>query len=154
MMKKTALLSILLVVPSILYAHKSELRPTTFAMSCFIISPDDKWSYRDYGFKLTYHDIHGMKKTISAQSTGAKKNCTDKTVLATAKIPAGTLEFQINDFTGELGSTIECTNTIKYKLTKDQIGKICQFMVKTEKYGSYTSTDTCALQMNCDTETK
>jgi hypothetical protein len=153
-MRKFALLSMLLTVSSILYAHKPELPPTTFAMSCFIISPDDKWSFRDYGFKLMYRDVQGNEKTISAQSTGTKKNCTDKTVLATAKIPAGTVKIHIDDFAGELGSTIECTNTIKYKLTKDQIGKVCQFMVKTQKYGSYTSTDECALQMNCGEETK
>lgn len=149
-MKNLILLVVILLSPSILYAHKHGLADTTFAMSCFVISPDDKWSYRDYGFTLTYHDSHHKKQTISAESKGTKKNCTDKIITAKAKIPAGTVKIHIKDFTGEQGSTIECTNTIKYKLKPDQIGKVCEFMVKTPKYGSYTSTDECDVQMDCN----
>jgi hypothetical protein len=151
-MKKLLLLSILLLMPIISCAHK--LAPTIFTMSCFIISPDDKWSYRDYGFKLSYRDAHGKKQTISASSSGTKKSCTNKSVSVTAEIPASKVKIHIDDFVGELGSTIECTNTINYKLTKSQVGKTCEFMVKTPKYGSYTSTDECALQISCNEHTK
>jgi hypothetical protein len=146
-MKKFLVISTLLLASTLVYAHKAI--PTTFSMSCFIISPDEKWSYRDYGFKLTYNDANGKKQTLAAESKGTKKSCTDKFVSVTGEIPAGPVKFQITDFTGELGSTIECTNTIKYKLTKTDVGKTCEFMVKTPKYGSYTSTDECALQMEC-----
>jgi hypothetical protein len=152
-MKKFLIVLLALMTPAIAFAHK--LLPTTFSMSCFIISQDDKWSYRDYGFKLTYKDKHGKKQTVSAESKGTKKSCTNKFVSVNAEIPASKVKFQITDFTGEMGSTIECTNTINYKLTKDQIGKTCEFMVKTPKYGSYTSTDECALKMACkDAEKK
>jgi hypothetical protein len=150
---KNSLLIGTLVLTS-LNAHAEKLAPTTFSMSCVIISPDDKWTYRDYGFELTYRDSHGKQQTLSAKSTGTKKNCTNKTVSVTAAIPASKLTFKITDFTGEKDSTIECTNTIAYHLAKADIGKVCEFMVKTPKYGAYTSTDECALEMHCDAAKK
>jgi hypothetical protein len=147
-MKKLTLACLILFYPVLIYAHQ-HLTPTTFSMACYIISPDDKWTFRDYGFTLSYKDAQGKKQKISAASTGTKKNCTDKTVSAAAKIPAGLVKIHINDFTGELGSTVECTNTIKYELTKKQVGKACEFIVKSAKYGSYTSTDECAIEMTC-----
>lgn len=146
-MKNYFLITALLFVPTISYAYT--LMPTTFAMACYVISPDEKWTYRDYGFELTYKSADGKKQTLSAQSTGTKKNCTKKSVSVTGKIPPGPVKIKINDFAGEAGSTIECTNIINYKLTPQQVGKMCEFIVKTPKYGSYTSTDECTIQVTC-----
>jgi hypothetical protein len=59
-MKKFLIVLLALMTPAIAFAHK--LLPTTFSMSCFIISQDDKWSYSDYGFKLTYKDKPCLRK--------------------------------------------------------------------------------------------
>jgi hypothetical protein len=147
-MKKWILTLIFFLYPAIIFAHQ-HLKSTTFSMACYIIAPDEKWTFKDYGFTLNYKDVHGKKQKISASSSGTKKNCTDKTVKASAKIPAGPIKIHINDFAGEAGSTVECTNPIKYKLTKKQIGKDCEFIVKSVKYGSYTSTDECSIEMTC-----
>lgn len=149
-MKKLILSLILLLYPVLSWPHSHHAIPkTTFTMACYIIAPDEKWTFRDYGFTLHYQDSHGKKQKISATTSGTKKNCTDETVSATAAIPAGQVKIHINDFAGEAGSTVECTNTIKYKLSKKDLGKTCHFIVKSAKYGSYTSTDECSLEMTC-----
>jgi hypothetical protein len=145
-MKKIFFVLLMLMLPSVAFAA---LPVTTFTELCYIISPEDKWTYRDYGFTLTYRDAAGKKQTLSAGSKGTPKNCTQKSVSVKAAIPAGHIKIHINDFTGQADSTIECTNTISYHLTKDALGKTCEFIVKTPKYGSYTSTDECRLQMEC-----
>jgi hypothetical protein len=145
--------STLLFILTMLCAHSvmaAGLKPTTFSMLCYIDSQEDKWTFRDFGFTLTYKDVHGKKQTLTANSTGTKKNCTDKSVSVTALIPASSIIFHINDFAGQAGSTVECTNAIKYKLAQDAIGKTCEFIVKSPKFGSYTSSSDCSVVVDCN----
>jgi len=148
-MKKLALALIVLLYSTFVLAHQ-HAQTTKIAMACYIIAPDEKWTFKDFGFTLHYQDAHGKKKKISAQSANSAMNCTDKSVSAAGIIPEGPVQIHIHDFTGEAGSTLECTNTIKYKLTKKQIGKNCEFVVKSVKYGAYTSTDECSIKMTCN----
>jgi hypothetical protein len=147
-MKKLVLACVLLFYPALIFAGQHS-QTTKFSMPCYIIAPDEKWTFKDYGFTLHYIDAHGKKKKISANTTDSAMNCTDKTVSASAKVPAGPIKIKIHDFTGEAGSTVECTNIIKYKLTKKQVGKNCEFVVKSAKFGAYTSTDECSIKMAC-----
>jgi hypothetical protein len=147
-MKKLALTCILLFYPTLILAHQYG-QTTKIAMACFIIAPDEKWTFKDFGFTLHYKDANGKKHKLSANTSDSAMNCTDKAVFVSAKIPAGPIKINIHDFTGEAGSTLECTNTIKYKLTPKQIGKHCGFVVKSFKTGAYTSNDECSIKMTC-----
>jgi hypothetical protein len=146
MMKKLIfLLSLLMPV----YAH-ALIKPTTFTMLCYIASQDDNWTYRDFGFTLTYKDAKGKIQTLKAAASHPKqKNCSTKTISVSGAIPAGPVKVHIDDFTGEAGSTIECTKDIKYRLQPIHVGQVCEFIVKSPKYGSYTSTDECSLIVDC-----
>ena len=138
-----------LALTSLAQAHPSTPE-TYFSMPCYLVSDDDRWTFRDFGFTLTYTDAQGKKQTLAAASKNNPKNCTEKSVTVKAKVPAGTLKIHIDDFLGELKSTVECTNIIKLKFKKADIGKNCQLLVKSQKLGSWTSTDECAVEMTCD----
>lgn len=146
-------LLILLFLPTTLLAAvpvTTDIKPTTFSMLCYVQSPEEKWTFRDFGFTLTYKDAEGKKQTLTAKSSGTVKNCTDKSVSVAAKIPASTVTMHVNDFVGQAGSTVECTNNIKYKLATESLGKTCEFIVKSAKLGSYTSTAECSLIVDCN----
>jgi hypothetical protein len=148
-MKHWLAVSFLLALSPLAQAHQS-LPETYFSMPCYLASDDDRWTFRDFGFTLSYTDAQGKKQTLTASSKNNPKNCTEKSVTVKAKVPAGTLKIHIDDFLGELSSTVECTNTIKQKFRKADIGKNCQLLVKSPKLGSYTTSGDCAIEMTCD----
>jgi hypothetical protein len=151
-MKKPAwlLVPIFLTFSLNAFAVTLDTTPTRFILPCKVTTSDEKqWNYQDYGFSISYKDIHGKKQTVAAISSGSQKNCAKPYVAVSAPIPPGQVEMKLEKYVGRLGSSISCTNKMTAELTEYKVGDNCKMMVKTAKTDTHTQTDACSVNLVC-----